>query len=217
MAFLKHLLLSLLLLSGFVFADDDWSLVRDSNNIKVWTRLEAGHPVRTFKATTVVRSTVTGLVALILDTANASRWIYRIDHVEVLSRDDEKASFVVRVVTDFPWPLNDRDVVVMGQVMQDEKTGIVNISSHTPAKGQYADVPGYVRIPDFDGQWQFRPLSGGLVEVTMTGRADPGGIIPASAVNLIIHETPYYTLKGLRKVIGDPRYQKAQLQQIREP
>lgn len=217
MALLKYSLLSLLLLSGLAVADEDWSLARDSNNIKVWTRLEAGHPVRTFKATTVVKSTVTGLVALILDTGNASSWIYRIDRVEVLRRDDEKASFVVRVVTDFPWPLNDRDVVVAGQIVQDEKTGSVHISSHTPAKGQYAEFPGYVRMSDFDGQWLFRPLPGGLVEVTMIGRADPGGIIPASAVNLIIHETPYYTLKGLRKVIGDPRYQKAQLEQIREP
>lgn len=217
MALLKYFLLSLLLLSGAAAADEDWSLARDSNNIKVWTRLEAGHPVRSFKAVTVVKSTVTGLVSLILDTDNASRWIYRIDRVDVLRRDDQKATFVVRVVTDFPWPLNDRDVVVLGQIVQDEKTGIVTISSHTPPKGQYPELPGYVRIPDFDGQWQFRPLSGGLVEVTMTGRADPGGIIPASAVNLIIHETPYYTLKGLRKVIGDARYQKAQLEQIREP
>ncbi len=51
----------------------------------------------------------------------------------------------------------------------------------------------------------------------MTGHADPGGNIPISAVNLLIQEYPYNTLKGLRKIIGDDRYQKSQFPNIREP
>lgn len=217
MSLLKFLLLPLLLsLSLFASADEDWSLARDRDGIKVWTRMPDDFPIREFKAVVTVKSTLSGLVNLILDTDHADRWVYRTDRITILKRDEAKGSFVIRVETDFPWPLTDRDAVVEGQILQDEKTGVVTVRSHAQAAGLYPVNPDFVRMADMDGTWIFRPLGQGQVEVTMFGRADPGGHIPASAVNLIIHETPYRTLQGLRKVISDPRYQKTPLAQIRD-
>ncbi len=216
MTFMKFLLPLLLFISSAVHADD-WSLARDSSNIKVWTRHIPDYPIRGFKAVTVVKSSLGGLLALIMDTERADQWIYRITQVDVLKRDDEKASFVIRVVTDFPWPLSNRDVIVAGQISQDEKTGAVVVSSRSLALPQYPPLDDFVRMPDIDGSWIFRPLANGLVEVTMQGRADPGGSIPAGIVNLIIHETPYRTLQGLRRVIGDRRYQDVSFPSIKEP
>jgi len=67
------------------------------------------------------------------------------------------------------------------------------------------------------GQWAFRPLGGGMVEVTMSGRAHPGGSIPEWAVSLVIQETPWQTLKALRRVVARHSYQYAPLPQIKEP
>jgi hypothetical protein len=217
MPFLKFFLPIFLLLSSAAFADENWSLARDSSDIKVWTRVIPNYPIRAFKAVTVVKSSLGGLVGLLMDTERAPQWIYRTSQVEILKRDDEKATFLIRVLTDFPWPLSDRDAVVAGSISQDERTGVVTVSSHSVSGTQYPVPQNIVRMPDFEGNWTFRSLGNGLVEVTMQGRADPGGNIPASVVNLIIHETPYYTLKGLREVIGDSRYQVAHFSQIKEP
>lgn len=198
-------------------ADDDWSPALDSDGIKVWTRPVTGHPIRAFKAVTVVKSSLSGLINLIMDTENADKWVYRTMRVEVLQRDDDKQTFVIRVETDFPWPLTNRDTVVAGQISQDERTGIVSVRSHSTPPGQYPEDPDFVRMPDLEGNWTFRPLGQGLVEVTMSGRADPGGHIPAGVVNLLIYETPYRTLRGLRREIGAARYQKSHMPQIREP
>jgi len=213
---MKLLLLFCLLASGSVNADENWSVARDSSGIKVWTRSIPDYPIRGFKATTVVKSSLSGLIALIMDTDRADQWIYRTLRVDVLKRDDEKASFVIRVVTDFPWPLSNRDAIVAGNISQDEKTGTVVVSSRSLVAAQYPPLDDFVRMPDIDGNWTFRPLANGLVEVTMQGRADPGGSIPVSVVNLIIHETPYRTLQGLREVIADRRYQGASFPGIRE-
>lgn len=207
----------LLMMGSGLLRADDWTLARDSHGIKVWTRLEAGQALRTFKAETVVESRLAALVSLMLDTDQASAWMYRISRVDVLRRDDSQGRFVLRVLTDFPWPLNNRDAVVEGRLWQDEKTGVVTIRSHAVPAGSYPQDPDYVRMPAFEGGWQFRPLAQGRVEVTMTGRADPGGVIPAALVNLIIHETPYQTLRGLQRVIAEKRYQDAQQATIREP
>jgi hypothetical protein len=198
-------------------ADEGWELAKDSDGIRVWTRYVPGHPIREFRAVTVVRSSLSGLVNLILDTDHAARWIYRTMSVQVVKRDDEKQTFVVRVETDFPWPLANRDVVVAGRITQGAGAGAVTIRSQAVPDGVYPRDPAFVRMPDFVGDWIFRPLGGGMVEVTMQGRADPGGLIPAAVVNLIIYETPYLTLRGLRDVIGDARYQEHLLPQIREP
>lgn len=206
----------LLLLVATSAGAAEWELARDRNGIKVWTREEPGFPIRAFKAVTVVDSSLSGLVSLILDTDRISQWAYRIMRIEVLSRDDATASFVIRTETDFPWPLSNRDVILAGQVSQDDRTKIVTVRSRSTPAGQYPLNPDFLRMPDMVGDWIFRPLGRGKVEVTMIGRANPAGNIPSAVVNLIIHETPYQTLLGLRKIIGEQRYQGARLPQIRE-
>jgi hypothetical protein len=121
MVFSKVVGLALLLLASVGSQASEWELARDRNGIKVWTRDEPGYPIRAFKAVTTVDSSLSGLVNLIMDTERVSEWAYRILRVEVLARDDVAATFVIRTETDFPWPLSNRDVVLAGQIVQDEK------------------------------------------------------------------------------------------------
>lgn len=210
------LLVCLLMTMTSVHADEDWKPAQDKEGIAVWTRAAPGFPVHEFKAVTIVKSTLQGLVCLIMDTDHAPDWVFRTNRIELLSRDDNSGEFLVRVMTNFPWPLRDRDVVVQGNVRQ-RPDGVVTVTSRSaPATLQSRD-PGYVHMPYFSGLWIFRPLGNGRIEVTLQGLADPGGIIPSGIVNLIIHETPYQTLRGLRRVIGMPRYQTAVMPQLREP
>ena len=209
MVFSKVAVLALLLLAGVTSHASEWDLVRDRNGIKVWTRDEPGFPIRAFKAVTVVDASLTGLVTLIMDTERVNTWAYRVDRIEVLAKDDDAGTFVIRTETDFPWPLTNRDVVLAGKVSQDERTRVVTIRSRSVPAGQYPVHPDFVRMPEMVGDWIFRPLTGGRVEVTMVGRADPAGNVPTAVVNLIIHETPYQTLLGLRKRVADERYRNA--------
>lgn len=214
----KILLLVLLSMSVTAFAEPErWEPARDSDGIRVWTREVPGSPLRAFKATMVVRSSLGGLVNLILDTDNAASWVYSTDRIVLLQRDVEKASFVIRVETNFPWPLTDRDVVMSGQILQDEKTATVTINSRAINSPEYPPQRNYVRMPDMEGTWVFRPLGNEMVEVTMIGRADPAGHIPPGIVNLIIDVTPYKTMQAMRRQLAGARYQKTPLPQIREP
>lgn len=216
----KILLIVLMSLSVTALAaseSEKWEPARDSDGIRVWTREVPGSPLRAFKATMVVRSSLGGLVNLILDTDNASRWVYSTDRIVLLKRDVEKASFVIRVETNFPWPLTDRDVVMAGQILQDEKTATVTINSRAINGPEYPPQANYVRMPDMEGTWVFRPLGNEMVEVTMIGRADPAGHIPPGIINLIIDVTPYKTMQAMRRLLAEARYQKTPLPQIREP
>lgn len=196
-------------------ADQDVEQVIDRHQVRVWTCVVPAEPLRGFKAVTTVRSSLAGLVALLLDTTAAPQWVFRTNRIELLRRDDRAQTFTVRAETNF-WPLQDRDVVVNGRVYQDPASLVVHIDSQSAPPGQYPTRPDFVRMPNMRGNWEFRPVGNGLVEVTMSGIADPGGSIPDFLVNLVIKETPYQTLLGLRKVIGQAKYQQARVEGIRE-
>lgn len=230
MRWLKPLVLLVTLLLALPVAADDWkalspawTLERDGRGVKVWTQSLPGKPVKAFRATTTVKSTVSGLLALFLDFPRAPEWIDRARRVEMLNWNDERREFYMLVETDLPFPVSDRDSVVFGRVYQDPKTGAVTVSSNeapdsfiraTPAATRQ---PGVVRMRDVAMDWVFLPKGRGMVEVTMVGTADPAGYIPPAIVNLLITEAPFNTLVNLRRVIVEPRYQEKVFKEIVEP
>mgnify|MGYP003351964726 CR=1 FL=1 len=207
-------------LIGNLWANDEANqsskLILDKNNIKIWSYKVPQSPLYGFKAVTTVKSTLSGLVALITDTQNANRWLYRTSRIDVLARDDGQQFFTIRVITDVPWPLTDREALVDVRITQD-KTGRVRIDSNESVNAsKYPVADCCLRMPMVKGYWLFKPVGNGMVEVTMSGHADPGGMIPKGLVNFLIQEHPYNTLQGLRRVIGDTTYQKAQYPHIVE-
>lgn len=196
-------------------SDADLRQVIDRNHVRVWTCAIPTEPLRGFRAVTTVRSSLSGLVALLLDTGAAPEWVFRTNRIELLRRDDRAQTFTVRAETNF-WPLQDRDVIINGRIHQDPASLTIHIDSQSVPPGQFPEQEEFVRMPNMRGNWEFRPIGNGMVEVTMTGIADPGGSIPDFLVNLVIQETPYQTLQGLRRIVGQPRYQQARVEGIRE-
>lgn len=191
-------------------------LAIDRHDVRVWTVEVPGEPLRGFRAVTTVRSTLAGLVALLMDTEAAPRWIFRTERMQLLRCDEQAGTFAVLADMDF-WPLTDRDAVVEGRIAQDPVSLAVVVDSRSVPAAGVPPRAGHVRMPSLRGRWDFRPLPDGQVEVTMSGHADPGGRIPGFLVNLMIKETPYRTLLGLRREIATPKYQQYRNPGIREP
>jgi hypothetical protein len=164
---------------------------------------------------TTVKSSLTGAVAMVMDTQAANRWLYRTLAVEPIQLQNNNMDFLIRVVSDFPWPFKDREAIVKGKIVQDSHSHYVTIESQS--LDDYPIRDGYERMPKVEGGWLFRPLGNGHVEVTMTGHADLGGAVPAVIVNLLIQEHPYQSLLAMRKIIGESRFQSARLVDVKEP
>jgi hypothetical protein len=190
--------------------------VIDRNGVKVWTCAIPDQPLRGFKATTTVNSTLGGLVSLLMDTGAAADWVYRTDRIELLKRDDRTQTFTVRAETDF-WPLKNRDVIIDGRISQDPATLTVTVDSRSVSNPQFPHRSDFVRMPSLWGLWEFKPLGDGRIEVTMSGHANPGGHIPGFLVNMFVEDTPYQTLMGLRRMVANGKYQRVRLDGIREP
>ena len=81
--------------------------------------------------------------------------------------------------------------------------------------------PNFIRIKDYEGLWQFKPLGTSasgkpLVEVIVSGFADPNGIVPISIVNLFVKEQPFQMLRNMQKYVQAAKYQNASVAGIKE-
>jgi hypothetical protein len=147
--------------------------VIDKNGVKVWTYQTIGNPAFNFRATTTMNSSVSSIVAAILDTDYLSSWVPYTRKVDVLKRDEQNGTFVLRMELDFPFPLKDRDVVVFSKLTQ-AADGTVTLMNRSTADARAPD-PAHtmVRITHYEGSWIVRPLGKGKSEVITTGYADP--------------------------------------------
>ncbi len=215
-------LLSLLLCSCLMFsvlaeaADANWQLSVDRDDIRIWKRREPGSDVMAFRAETTMTTSLSGLMTLFYDIDNAPKWLDHTRRVTALQRDDQNREYVLLMETYMPWPLKDRDAVIVGWWWQDAATGTVFMRGKSAPRGRYPENPDYLRYYDMRSDWSFTPLGNGHVKVVMEGHADPAGSLPTWAVNLLIQESPFKTLRNMRAQVVNDRYQKARFEGIDE-
>jgi hypothetical protein len=144
------------------------------------------------------------LVQLLLDNNSATKWMHNMAQYKVVKQLSDTEKFTYTVV-DFPWPTHDRDCLVHSRIWQDSSNGkgTIALSGQTEYNQENSS---YVRMKKFQGSWQFTLLENGYVEVVYQVSTDPGGDIPPWMVNLQIIEIPCYTLRNLKRMVKDEKY-----------
>jgi NOL1/NOP2/fmu family ribosome biogenesis protein len=216
------MLSALTLVSTQTLADiqPEGKLTIDRDGIKVWTFKKSGNPIMNFRATTIIESTLSGAVALVMDTEHAAEWAPYTGKALVLDRDDQAGTFSLRMDLNFPFPLSNRDVVLTGHTSQ-TADGIVTIRNTSVEDPRAPVRPNFVRVQHYEGLWQFKPLgktpSGKqLIEVTVSGFADPNGFLPLGIVNLFVQQQPFDMLRNMFNYVKAAKYQKAIVIGIKE-
>ncbi len=207
-------------LAGVAQAQDDWQLRHgdESTPVQVWLRAR-GDELPAFRAVTRVQARLATLVALLLEPGRMPQWVDRVHSASPLP-PPEPGTALTHLVFDMPWPLQDRDAVVLSRLTQDAATGTVTMDG-VAASERLAPTPGRVRMPSFQASWRFVPLGGGWVEVEFTGFGDPGGSLASPLlrgfVAAAVWQSPWRTMQALRRVVELPEFRDAAVPFIREP
>ena len=184
----------------------------------VHTRNRADAPPQ-FRAVTRLKARLGALTALLLDTERMPQWVYRTSEARSLA-SSAPTSGVALVVTDMPWPLNDREAVVAWRLEQHASSSEVVMEGHS-APHLAPVAPGRVRMPAFESRWRFVPLAAGEVEVTFEGQAELGGNLGHPLLRDFVRsaawQAPLHTIEGLRRMVQQPPYRDAVLDFVREP
>jgi len=207
------------LIFSFCFAtanagQEEWKLAKDKDGIQVYTRLQEGRKIKEFRAVTVIKASLSSVVALVKDAEVAPEWYNHVRSGKPIKVFDEQRS-IIYLELDFPFPATDRDMVARFEYTQDPETKVVR----SVVEGMPDYIPekkGIIRITELEGSWTFTPLPDNKVKVEYQFYADPGGNLPVWAVNMFIVDDPYKSLRRMQEFVEKEKFRNATLDFITE-
>lgn len=189
-------------------AQEGWTLSKDKDGIKVYTRATDESPFDEFRATMVLNQSVHSLIAVLQDIENMPEWAYNVKSASILKELGDTVQFYYTEVS-IPFPFTNRDAVYKGSYYwkNDSSLLVVDIQMLPNYIEPKEDL---VRIPFGKGFWRVKVLDDKRLDVTFQMVVDPGGSVPAWMANMFVNETPIYTFTKLREMIVKEKYQQQQ-------
>lgn len=196
----KGIVLMALFLSQLSFADNDlkWEEKKSKNGIVAYTAEVENSVHLAFKGETVMQGvTLDQMIEIMRDVPGMANWLHTCYEPSIV-REEEGLSRIVWMKNSTPTVLvSDRDLVLRQNLIRKSATSATLELTGLPK--ELPESKGFVRIPYFKGEWTFDETDAGL-KVTYSGVIDPGGALPAFVTNAMVVDTPFETLKKLRRV-----------------
>jgi hypothetical protein len=192
-----------------------WVLEQEAEdlNLKIFTREVEGSDSKEFKGEMLVKAQLTTIAALLLDFDAAPKWMYECEKFELLERID-KQSVVIHFINATPWPVSDRDAVVVSVMSQDPETLAFKIEINA-INDRLPENDDYVRISYMTGLWLFEPAENGQVLITYQVHAESGGSLPDWLANSVVVDMPYYTMTNMADMLKLEKYQQVEVHNIK--
>jgi hypothetical protein len=185
-----------LLLVAAPAAASDWTLRRDEEGVRVWTRPVPGSAYHEFKGSVVARAGVERIRAAIEDAAHHPLWFFRCSEARVLERASPNEGWTYSVLA-LPWPFAPRDSIAHWRMRQDAAGAVriemENAPRRIPAQGRR------VRVERLSGLWEIAPRPPDRAEITFQMHFEAGGSLPAWIANTSVVDMPYWSLYRLRE------------------
>ncbi len=203
---------SLILVSVCLFlqfsakSQEDWSLKKDKNSIKVFTRKTKNFKVDEIKVECEFDGRVSQLVAVLLDVNKHYEWVYKTTKSQFLKKITDTDIFFYTEIQ-APWPFENRDLIVHMKMLQNSNKIITieanNVNDFMP------DKKHIVRVRYSRANWIITPLNNKKFKIEYRVQIDPGDGVPAWILNLFIANGPYDTFLKLKEQIQRPPYLNA--------
>lgn len=183
------------------FESAEWVLSESTASIQVYTKGIKGRPnAKEIKSITQVSQTPEQLLALVVDYPNASQWRARVKSMEKI-KDIDGNNWLIRSVTDLPWPLEDRTAVMSCNVERDEKSGVIVYTFRSAGKEN-----GLADAETVEGHYTFKPLPNGQTEITHHIVMDSPVQVPDWLVSSMIGDSFVTQMEQMKNAVSSPRY-----------
>lgn len=180
-------------------SSDKWILKATKGDIKVYTRTTSKSAIKEVRITTKIKGDLDDLLALLNDVPSFQKWVYRCSKSKLLKRVSPNEYYYYNL-TDFPFPLSDRDMVIHSKTWTVPYSRVVKTKSEAYTKEDlYKTQSSIVRIKVLEYTWTFTPLGNGVIDIDYEFLSDPAGSIPSWVINMAISKGPIETMESLKK------------------
>lgn len=179
------------LLSSFTF--DEWRLVEAKEGISVFHKVDSSKKSWT-KLETEINAPINKILDFTADIENFTNWVYACNEARTLEQRDNVTYYYT--VTDLPYPLSDRDIIIKRVVDYNKKTGVYKSTS--TVDDTHKIKSDHVRITEYAGFWSFIPISPTRTKLVYEVHVNPGGNIPVWIQDMVSTKGPFKTMHSLK-------------------
>ena len=193
------LMLSFVLLLSCSLAAQSYDFIKEKDGIKIYTYLEAGKSLKSYRGVTDINAPAEKIFALMEDVNNTDWWDKKLIQIKVLLYEKGKRAQYY-LIYDLPWPVTDRDLCVDVTITSDPMTNVRKINA-VSINGVIPERNDMVRIKDYRQTWTIIPAGKEMTHIVLEGFVDPAGTIPKWISNMLIIEEPIKAISGLKEAI----------------
>lgn len=207
------LLIFLLIFSESLRGQENWDLVKNKKEIKIYSRTNTVSTFKEFKGVTEINASVNDFLAVLYDIEGLVDWAYNIKESKLMQRPDNHVQ-IYYAIAKAPWPYKDRDGVYRNEIEWDPQAGelfvkIEMLEEEAELNDAYVRMDGY-------GFWKVKEIAKNRLVVTFQMQVDPGGSIKAWMANMFVSDSPFYTLMGLREAIKLDKYRNKNFEILKD-
>jgi len=191
------LILFLSVVHTYSLTAQSWKFATEKDGIKIYTGEEAGMALKSYRGVTDISAPAEKVFAIIEDVNNTDWWDKNLSRIKVLHYEKFKSAQYY-LVYDLPWPVTDRDLCVEVTVMQDTVSGERRITA-AAVTGVIPESNDMVRIKDYRQTWTIIPIAKEKSHIELEGYIDPAGSVPDWISNLLIVDSPFKAISGIKE------------------
>lgn len=206
---LTSVLIVMSILSAPLSVSAEWKLLKDKDNIQVYSRDVKDSAYDEFKGIAIIEASLAATLGVLDDVVACPEWISYCASSILLDHNGYDERHVYQQ-NDLPFPAANRDVVTKVKITHNPITGIVTIKmTSTP---DYYPRSKQTRIIRSDGFFQLSPVSAGNTRVIWQHHVEPGGVLPAFLANSMIVNLPFKSLQAMRLLVQKEKYQQLKIE-----
>lgn len=194
---ISFLLVVILVSSLPAFAQENWELKKDKNEIKVWVLEDTANQFKPYRAMTQVKGSIQQFEILLKDIKNMGDWAESVKNARILEESDSVQIFYSEGKA--PFPFKNRDGIYQNSFRWSEDGKFLKVDVKI--------IPDYLELDEDlvrvegHGKWIIKDLGDGKIEIFTEMHIDPGGNIPAWLANSFADENPYQTMMNIRELM----------------
>ena len=192
-----------------IYSQNTWKQIANSKGVVVYSREQANSNYNEIMAITTMNTTVSALVALLMDIESYPDWVYSCEESKLVKKHTEN-EYSYYTLSDSPWPVQDRDCVVRTKIIKSPFSNTVYTESKCEG-GRVAKKDNIVRITVMNASWKFAPIKNNKVKITYQIKIEPGGNIPSWLINELAELAPINSLSNMREMVKKDKYKNAKV------
>lgn len=173
-----------------------WVLQSEKDGVKLYTKPPKADGTLQIRLIASTTASIKAVLNTSRDVSNVKERIVNTKSINILKQVSINEAYY-QIISDFPWPLSDRDAILHAIITQDPTSKVVKVDTYsTPS--YIAENKDYVRIYTWETHSISTPKPNGTVEIDYWVNYNPRGPIPDSILESITKES---SINGIKKFI----------------